>query len=150
MNSPSTNYRYRDLNTFYYLGWQSASESAADADEIIKTPEKHLLSASDLYDSEGGNAGLALQTSAVLLGLGGLMVMNPRMGAYWRTGSLSRFHWADIGITVLGAHWVSQKLGIHLFGDSRKYNTHWAAYGFIKAQNRWQGRQILSKPPMMY
>ena len=150
MNSAASNYRFRPLNPFYYLGWQSESESARDADEIIATPEKHLLSADGLYKAEGGGAGLALQAAVVLLGVGSVFATSSRMSAYWRTGSLNRFEWFCLGGTAVSAHYLSHQMGIRLFGDRRAYNNHWVAYGFIKSQNRWQGRQILSKAPMMY
>ena len=63
---------------------------------------------------------------------------------------MTRWEWFDLGVTVLGANYLSHQLGITTFGNRAKYNNHWAAYGFVKSQNRWLGRQILSKPPMMY
>ena len=148
--SSASNFRYRDLNTFYYNGWQAADSSAEAADEIIRTPEKHLLSGEELFQAEGGAAGLAMQTAAVLTGVGVLFAVSPRMGGYWRTGSMSRMEWLDLTVTVLGANYVSTRLGTYMFGDQQKYNNHWAAYGLVKSQNRWLGRQILAKAPMMY
>ena len=63
---------------------------------------------------------------------------------------MNRMEWLDLTLTVLGGHYVSHKLSVYMLGDQQKYNNHWAAYGFIKSQNRWLGRQILAKPPMMY
>ena len=150
MNSAATNYRYRPLNAFYFNGWQSDSQAAKDADEIIACPEKHLLTQQELQQAEGGVIGLGLQAAVVLLGVGSVFATSARIRTGWTTGTLCREGWACLAGTALTSHWIAHQAGISFFGSRAQYNNHWAAYGLIKSQNRWQGRQILSKAPMMY
>ena len=46
---------------------------------------------------------------------------------------MTRWEWFDLGVTVLGANYLSHQLGITTFGNRAKYNNHWAAYGFVKS-----------------
>ena len=149
MSSNATNYRFRPLNPFYYNNWQAGTAEARAADEIIACPEKHLLTQSELFEAEGGAAGLAMQTAVVLLGIGAVFASSSRMGSYFAKGSLNRWEWLCLGGTAVSANWIGTQAGIAAFGDRFKYNNHWTAYGFIKSQNRWQGRTIL-KTPFMY
>ena len=55
-----TKARLRILDNAYIYGWQSQGDLNDAADEIIHTPEKHLLTQRQLFEAEGGNAGLAL------------------------------------------------------------------------------------------
>ena len=50
------------------------------ADEIINTPEKHLLSQKQLYEAEGGNAGLAVQVATTSFGVATVFLGSPLMG----------------------------------------------------------------------
>ena len=52
--------RARRLNQYYFHNWSATTEANEVADEIINTPEKHLLSQSELIQAEGGNTGIAL------------------------------------------------------------------------------------------
>ena len=91
MNSAATNYRFRTLLPTYASGWEEETDESKVAAEIIETPEKHLLNANDLYNAEGGNAGLAIQTGSVFAGLTGLAIANPALSNAYRAGALGRF-----------------------------------------------------------
>ena len=45
---------------------------------------------------------------------------------------------------------ASQWASINFLGNPKAYYAHWMAYGMRKSANRWEGRQILAKRPMMY
>ena len=109
-----------------------------------------MLNADELYSAEGGNAGLAIQTGATFFGLTILAVSNPAIANAWRSGSLKAMQWGSIAATAFAAHYVGQQASIQAAGDRTKWNNHWAAYAFVKSQNRWEGRKILSKAPMTY
>lgn len=51
-------FRFVDYWHFRNLSKDNATQRAAD--EIIETPEKHLLTQSELFWAEGGPAGVAL------------------------------------------------------------------------------------------
>ena len=146
----ATNFRLRVLNPYFYTSWQDVNDANKAADEIIKTPEKHLLSASDLFEAEGGYAGIGLQVLVVGLGIGSVFASSARMGMYWRTGSLKWMEWFCLGGTAVVGHQIGQLASVNLLGNSAAYNNHWMAYGFVKSANRWEGRHILSKPPLQY
>ena len=60
MASNATNMRIRHMLPSYYFNWMAPTDFNNAADEIIETPEKHLLSQSDLFQAEGGAAGHAV------------------------------------------------------------------------------------------
>ena len=75
----STRARLRILDNSYIYGWQSQNDLNDAADEIIKTPEKHLLSQQQLYEAEGGNAGLAVQIGTTSFGVATVFLGSPLM-----------------------------------------------------------------------
>ena len=102
--SNSTNYRMRILNPCFFANWQAVNDSNTAADEIIKTPEKYLLSQQDLFEAEGGYGGLGLQFLVVALGIGSVFATSARMGMYYRTGSMNWMEWLCLGGTAVGGH----------------------------------------------
>ena len=86
--SNATNFRVRIWNPYFYHNWQAATEENTAADEIIQTPEKFLLTQEQLFNAEGGNGGLVVQMLGLLLGVGSVFAMSPRMSSYWKSGSL--------------------------------------------------------------
>ena len=57
-------------------------------------------------------------------------------------------------LLLAGTGWFSgalgQELGVHFFGDARAYRNHWMAYKFVKTQNRYNQKNILSDAPLYY
>ena len=145
--SNATNMRIRVWNPFFYTNWQGTSADNEAADRIISTPEKYLLSQENLFQAEGGNAGLAVQMLGLLVGVGSVFAMSPRMSSYWKTGSLRWMEWLCLfgagSLGYIGARQVS----VSTFGDYNAYHRHWMAYNYVKSCNRWEGRQILTKRP---
>ena len=84
----ATNNRVRVWNPWFYHAWQASTDENIAADEIIEAPEKHLLSQNDLMIAEGGNMGLALQMTGLLLGVGAVFASSKRMSQYWSVGTL--------------------------------------------------------------
>ena len=41
-----------------------------------------------------------------------------------------------------------QHIGVYAFGDAQRWRNHWSAYTFVKAQNRFEGRYILTSKPI--
>ena len=148
--SNATNNRIRIMQPGFYQGWQEQSAANDAADEIIDAPEKYLLSQEKLFEAEGGYGGLSVQMLSILFGVGSVFAMSPRMSMYWKTGSMNWMEWLCISgagtLGYLGGRYVS----VNAMGNQAAYKNHWRAYSFVKACNRWEGRQILSKPPMMY
>ena len=120
------------------------------ADDVIVNPDKFLLNANDLYEAEGGFAGLSIQVLGMLIGVGSVFAASPRISLYWKNGSMKWMEWAVLGGAGAAGYFGAQAIGLNMFGNSVKYQSHWMAYGFVKSANRWEGRQILAKPPMMY
>ena len=92
-------------------------------------------------------AGLGLTIATVLFGIGSVFASSGRMGSYWRNGSLKWMEWACLTGTGVGSHYLGLFASTQLLGDAEKVKNHWAAYGFVKSCNRWDGRYILGKKP---
>ena len=145
--SNATNYRTRVWSPFFYHNWQATTPENLVGDEIIETPEKHLLSQDDLYKAEGGHAGLAVQVFGLLLGVGSVFASSPRMASYWKNGSMRWMEWLCLsGAGYLG-YSAGHSISVNTFGNAQAYRNHWVAYSFVKSCNRWEGRQILTKRP---
>ena len=84
------------------------------------------------------------------LGVGSVFASSARMGMYWKSGSLKWMEWFCLGGTAFVGHQIGQTASINLMGNPHAYYNHWTAYGFVKSANRWEGRMILSKPPIQY
>ena len=84
------------------------------------------------------------------LALGGAMAvgaMNPRIMTYLQSGQLRFREWALLSGSALGGGFVGNQVGIQIFGDAKKYQNHWMAYTFVKANNRYEGREYLQGAP---
>ena len=148
--SNASNMRLRVWNPFFYNGWQRENAGNTAADQILETPEKHLLSQQQLFTAEGGNTGFALQMTGLLLGVGLVFASSPRMSHYWKSGSLRWTEWACLAGAGSVGYLAARQISIHNLGDAAAYHNHWVAYGYVKNCNRWEGRQILTKAPMNY
>ncbi len=136
--------RYRPLGFFYGAHVDSGNATAIAADEIIDTPDKHLLTQEELYWAEGGIIGSALQVGGIIGGAMLLFRFKPSMATYLRNAQLRSSEWMLLGgsafVGYQGAFWA----GKAAFGDRQKVQNHWMAYHFVKSCNRFEGRQILS------
>ena len=150
MSSNGTTFRLRIFPHFSTAKWESGSDENIAADEILETPERHLLTQSELYNAEGGNAGFAFQMLGLALGVGSVFAASPRYTAYWKNASLRWTEWSCIlGAGLVGyrsAYYVS----VNAMGNPDAYRNHWIAYNYVKSCNRWEGRQILTKRPGNY
>ena len=142
-------FRYVDYWHFKHLNSKDEQANKA-ADEIISNPESHLLTQSQLFDAEGGWIGLAAQLGIIGIGLSTLFVARPRLLTYIRNAQLRPFEWLILGTTSFVSYRVGYCVGSHFFGDTHKVDNHWLAYFYQKQLNRFEGRQILTKPPKAY
>ena len=139
--------RRRYLNAAYYAGWQTNNDANNAADEIIAAPDKHLLNQSELWEAEGGWSMFGLTMGLALGGAMAVGAMNPRTMTYLQSGQLRFREWAALSGAALGGGFVGNQLGIQIFGDAKKYQNHWMAYTFVKANNRYEGREYLQYTP---
>ena len=91
--------RFRALDSWHFRFLNSDSDTIQAADEIIDTPDKHLLTQDQIFSAEGGAVGLAVQAAGVGVGLAVASVLNPRITTYFRNGQLRATEW----ILLLGA-----------------------------------------------
>ncbi len=141
-------FRYVDYWHSRFLNADSASAKAAD--EIINNPEKHLLTQEDLFAAEGGYAGFAVQLGVIGLGFATLFAFRPKLLSYLKNSQLRATEWTLLAGTGFLSYRIGYNVGTNLAGDSQKLNNHWIAYFYQKQLNRFEGRQILTKPPMNY
>ena len=69
--------RYRFIDYWHFRFIQSDSKTIHAAEEIISTPEKHLLTQEQLFWAEGGFTGLAIQLGAIGVGMAALSFRKP-------------------------------------------------------------------------
>ena len=139
--------QFRPVDYFHGNQINSDSASVLAADEIIETPEKHLLTQNEIFWAEGGPVGLALQVGLAVGGVAALFAYRPHLNTYLRRAQLKPHEFAQIGLAgFLGWH-VGYSTGSKLFGDSQRLHNHWMAYTYVKTLNRFDGRQILTKKP---
>ena len=144
-------FRYVDYWHFRFLNNAHEDETSRAADDIIGgRAEKHLLTQDQLFAAEGGYGGLFVQLGLVGFGLGALFVARPRILNYLKNAQLRPQEWLLIGATSFVGYRVGYRAGAQFFGEPQKVDNHWAAYLFQKQLNRFEGRQILAKPPIAY
>eukprot|EP00347_Sterkiella_histriomuscorum_P001503 403371784 len=143
-------------NRFKFVEWTYIRHLSDDspisraADDIISTPDKHLLTQAEVNQAEGGAAGLAVQAGTVVLGLSALFAVRPRYLTYLKNAQLRPLEWLAISGTAFASYHIGYELGARFTGDAQKLRNHWMAYYFVKQNNRFEGRQILTKPPKFY
>ena len=142
--------RVRYLNPAYYSGFQNSNATNTAADEIIEAPDKHLLSQDELFDAEGGLNNLAVQLTFGLVGTGIACAVNPRLISYFKNGQLRFYEWMTLGGATSAGYLLGHQIGLNAFGDKQRVTNHWVAYTFVKNQNRFEGRNILSYTPTYY
>lgn len=139
--------RFRLIDSWHFAFLNSDSATQHAADEIINTPEKHLLTQDEIFWNEGGPVGLAVQGAGVALGLALAFTCNPRLSTYFRNGQLRATEWVTLFAASYFGYQVGHRAGAMFFGDSQKLRNHWMAYHYVKTINRFEGRQILTKKP---
>ncbi len=140
--------RTRFTGKFHTSYIQSSSPTMLAADEIIITPEKHLLTQEQLLWAEGGYGGIASQVGSIAIGLGLLRFGRPAIFTYLKNGQLRMWEWGALAGTSFLSYQVGHCEGVWLFGDSQKVRNHWIAYSYVKQLNRFEGRYILTKKHM--
>ena len=113
--------RRRYIASSYWSGWQSATDANNAADEIIASPDKHLLTQAELWEAEGGWNTFAMTMG---LALGGAMVagaLNPRTVSYLQSGQLRFREWLLLGGGSVAGGFAGNQLGISVFGNQKRY-----------------------------
>ena len=139
--------KFRFIDTWYFAGFNRSSATNDFADEIISQPDRHLLSQSALFDAEGGWSTFGLAMGCAAAGAFTVCAASPRVAMHLKNGQLSFYEWLALGGATSASFFVGNQAGISSFGDRQRYQNHWMAYTFVKAQNRFQGRRILTKKP---
>ena len=76
--------RFRVIDYWHFSFADKHNATMTAADEIIETPEKHLMTQDEIFNAEGGVLGLFAQTGGIALGLGVAFTMCPRLSTYLR------------------------------------------------------------------
>ena len=109
-----------------------------------------MLTQDQLIAAEGGLVGLGAQFGGIGLGLAVLFVARPRILTYLKNAQLRPAEWVILGGTSFVGYKAGHYAGMSFFGDQQKVTNHWMAYLYQKQLNRFEGRQILTKPPKAY
>ena len=134
------------VNPLYSAHWKVSNASNDAADEIIDGhADKHLLTQDQLFEAQGGWATVGLASGAVVLGTAAVFIGGPRTAQHFKTGSCSWMEWACLGSSAVFWWSAGHTAGRYMAGDVQKANNHWLAYKWVKSQNRFEGRTILTK-----
>ena len=140
--------RFRFINQWYYNKFDDASVTNDAADEIIASPDRHLLNQEQLFQAQGGFNTVGLALAATVFGTLAVFAGAPRTASHFRNGQCNFNEWLCLGTSAVfwygSASWVGQRS----FGDHQRVRNHWMAYTFVKSQNRFQGRRVLAKAPI--
>ena len=139
---------YANQNWFRKVdGFHSGNYGDENAEAIIENPQSRLLTQEQLFETEGGYAGLLLNAGVVAAGLGAAFAYKPTMWRYLRMGQLRANEWFLIAGTAFLTYWLGQSLATNVLGDAEANHAHWMAYTYQKALNRYEGREVLLKAP---
>ena len=148
MSYEQTRFLYTPAN--FYYGWDDCNEETEAADKIIASPDRFLLTQNQLFQAQGGINGFLLQSAFALGGVGLVFGSSPRMATYWRNGCMKWMEWLCVGGTFTSFWFLGGAASTSYLGDPIAVRNHRIAYTLVKENNRWEGRQILKKPPMRY
>ena len=141
----STASKIHVIGNQYVSGFETCNPQNDAADEIIRSPDSHLLNQAELFKAEGGWNNVALTVGLSAAFALGVFSANPRIFAHFKYGSMNFREWAMLGGAVYAGATIGRHAGVQAFGDYNKYQNHWIAYTFVKSQNRFEGRTILTK-----
>lgn len=139
--------RFRNINQWYYADYEAANDSNDAADDIIRNPDRHLVSQEQLFDLNGGWSTVGFGLAAVAAGQMGIMVVAPRTAHHFRHGTMQAMCWGSMIFSAFACYNGASIVGRQAFGNPQAYHNHWMAYTYVKAQNRYQGRRILTNAP---
>ena len=117
MLGASSTQRIRKLNPYYTRNWGAVNVENDVADEILVAPERHLLSASELNEAEGGNIGQVLQLGGLALGVASVFMSSPAMGRLWKVGGLKWGEWLCLSGAGMLGYQGSRFVSINALGD---------------------------------
>ena len=138
------------INPSYVDGYSDMNEDNDAADQIISSPDRFLLSQEDLFNAEGGWGTFAMIIGGAAVGAVGVIATNGRIGSYLARGNLRFREWLPLGVAAFAGGVAGQQVGVRTFGDYRAYQNHWLAYTMVKSQNRYDGKNCLSKAPLFF
>ena len=139
--------RIRKLDPFAKFYW---SDERCVYDRVIDNPEGHLLTQSDLYDEEGGIMNVLTQVGVIGLAYAGILMYQPALAKTFLKGNFTFYNWLLFSSAGAVGYRLGYELGVASFGNSEKVNGHWAAFYYLKTQNRFNGRTTLMKAPRLF
>lgn len=140
--------RFRCINQWYYNKHDLTNASNDAADEIIAQPDRHLLNQQDLFAAQGGFNTVGIALGATLFGTFAIFALAPRTASHFRNGQSGFLEWICLGTSAAFWYGSATFVGQRAFGEHQKVQNHWMAYAFVKSQNRFEGRRVLTNAPI--
>ena len=134
----------------FISNWSDYNANNDAADQIIESPDRFLLSQSELFEAEGGWATFGLTMGLAGVGAAAVLLSGPGMATHFGRGQLRAMEWAMVGGAAWAGGFIGNQMGIQTMGDAQRYNSHWMAYQFIKTQNRFMTGTTLLNTPKYY
>lgn len=101
--------RRKFFDRAFLSGWDNYTPENDAADEIIASPDRFLLSQSQLFEAEGGWSTFGLTMGLAGVGAAAALMAKPGMAAHFGRGQLTAMEWGMLG----SAAWFGGFLGHH-------------------------------------
>merc|ERR1739845_278113 len=105
------------MNQNFYYGFETQNAANQSADEIIRSPDRFLLTQSELFDAEGGWSTFALTMGFAFGGVLAVGALNPRSASYLQGGQLKFREFALLGGAAFAGGFMGNNVGITAFGN---------------------------------
>ena len=139
--------RRKFFNKAFTSGWDNYTETNTNADDIVASPDRFLLSQQDLFEAEGGWGTFGMTMGLAGMGAAAIVMGRPGVAAHLGRGQLKAMEWGMLGTAAFFGGFVGREAGIQMLGDATRTQNHWMAYTFVKTQNRYIGGSILGAAP---
>ena len=113
--------RRKFFNKAFISGWSDYNVQNDSADDIVQSPDRYLLSQSELFNAEGGWSTFMLTMGLAGAASTGVMLMRPGMAAHFGRGQLRAMEWFWLASAGFAGGLVGNQMGISAFGDSVQY-----------------------------
>ncbi len=105
------------IGSQYASGFEVCTPSNDAADEIIRSPDLHLLNKDQLFTAEGGWNNIALTVGLSAIFAFSVFGYRPRTFTHFKHGQMNFREWAWFGGALYGGAVLGQHAGVYLFGD---------------------------------
>ena len=120
------------------------------ANKVIENPYAFLLTQKEVNEAMGGKIGFSMELLGISFGIWLPIHVNARINSCITRGSFTMRALGTLGIFMFLSQRFFRNRAINWFGDRNALTAHNLAYYYVKGNNRYEGRKVLTKKPFMY